>query len=267
MSLLAVATAKFSPGASTLAELAVLLGPQGSERLLVDCDPAGSEWLLRPGVRPEPSLVTLAMAGRRELAPQAVAAHAQTVAGLDVVVGPAAGRQASSALDILGDRLGAHLAGLGDLAVVADCGRLAPRSPALGVVHAADLVVLVGRCTVSEMVHLAPWVEQLRSEARPVAVVLVDRPRRGRREIGYGPAEVAEALGVPVLGSLADDVGGAGRLFAQPGSLVGLWRTRLVRSARPVVNAMWAAVPGSVDLGDDRTGGNSARPEEVATRP
>jgi Mrp family chromosome partitioning ATPase len=266
MSLIAVATAKRSPGASTFAELAVLLGPEG-ERLLLDCDPAGSEWLLRPGVRPEPGLVTLAMAGRRELAAHTVATHAQTVGGLDVVVAPAAGRQASGALDILGDRLGTHLAGLGDVGVVADCGRLAPRSPALGVVHAADLVVLVSRCTVSEMVHLAPWVEQLRSEARSVAVVLVDRPRRGRQEIGYGPAEVAEALGVPVLGSLADDAGGAGRLFAQPGSLVGLWRTRLVRAARPVVEALWAAVPGPAAHASEAIGESAAWPAEVATRP
>lgn len=267
MTVIAVATAKRSPGASTFAELAVLLGPQQSERLLVDCDPAGSEWLLRPGVRPEPGLVTLAMAGRRELAAHAVAAHAQRVGGLDVVVGPAAGRQASGALDILGDRLGLHLAGLDDMAVVADCGRLAPRSPALGVVHAADLVVLVSRCTVSEMVHLAPWVEQLRSEARSVGVVLVDRPRRGRQEIGYGPAEVAEALRVPVFGSLADDGGGAARLFAQPGSLVGLWRTGLVRSARPMVEAMWAAVPGPAPHANEPTGDSAAWPEEVGTRP
>ena len=246
MSLIAVASAKSSPGASVVAELAVLLGPGGGERLLVDCDPAGSEWLLRPGVRADPGLVTLAMAGRRELAASAAAVHAQSVGqGLDIVVGPAAARQASSALEILGDRLGAHLAGLQGFDVVADCGRLAPASPALGVVRAADLVVLVSRPAVGEMVHLAPWVEQLVSEGRPVGVVLVDRGRRFR-EVAYQAAEVADALGVTVFGTVADDGAAAARLFDQPGSLAGLSRTRLVQSAAAVVSAVWDEVSGTV---------------------
>ncbi len=241
MSLIAVASAKFSPGASTFAELAMLLRPQGRAALLVDCDPAGGEWLLRPGVAAEPGLVTLAMAGRRELAPHAALAHAQSVGeDLDVVVAPAAARQAASALDILAERMGAHLAGLDDIDVVADCGRLATSSPALGIVAAADLVVLVSGPTVVAMVHLAPWVEQLTSEGHPVGVVLVERHQR--HTLAYGPHEVAEALGVPVFGTIADDPGGASRLFAQPGSLHGLWRTHLVRSARPVVDAVWGSL-------------------------
>lgn len=241
MTLIAVASAKFSPGASTFAELLTLLRPEGLTALLVDCDPAGGEWLLRPGVRAEPGLVTLAMTGRRTLAPHAALAHAQTVGdNLDVVVAPAAARQAASALDILADRLGAHLAALDDIDVIADCGRLATSSPALGVVAAADLVVLVSQPTVVAMMHLAPWVEQLASEGRPVGVVLVERHQR--HTLAYGPDEVAEALGVPVFAAVADDPGGASRLFAQPGSLNGLWRTRLVRSARPVVEAVWGSL-------------------------
>lgn len=241
MSLIAVASAKFSPGASTFAELLTLLRPEGRAAVLVDCDPAGGEWLLRPGVRAEPGLVTLAMAGRPELVPHAALAHAQSVGEhLDVVVAPAAARQAASALDILAERMGTHLAGLDDVDVVADCGRLATSSPALGVVAAADLVVLVSRPTVVAMVHLAPWVEQLASDGRPVGVVLVERHQR--QTLVYGPDEVAEALGVPVFGTVADDPGGASRLFAQPGSLHGLWRTHLVRSARPVVEAVWGSL-------------------------
>lgn len=265
MSLIAVASAKACPGASVLSELTVLLGPAGAERLLVDCDPAGSEWLLRPGIRPEPGLVTLAMAGRRELAASAAVVHAQSVGqGLDVVVGPAAARQASSALEILGERLGAHLAGLAGFDVVADCGRLAPASPALGVVRAADLVVLVSRPAVGEMVHLAPWVEQLVSEGRLVGVVLVDRGRRFR-EVAYEAAEVADALGVPVFGMVADDGAAAARLFDQPGSLAGLSRTRLVQSATAVVSALWEAVSGTALPARPWTGRIGPR-QEVATR-
>ena len=230
MTLIAVASAKFSPGVTTLAQLLVLRRPAERRCILVDCDPSGSEWLLRPGVAPEPGLVTLAMAGRRELAAGAAFEHTQTVgeSGLEVVVGPAAARQATSALDILGERLGPHLASLPDVDVVADCGRLDQRSPALGVLASARLVLLVARPAVSDLVHLAPWVEQLGGDR--LAVVLVGGGR-GPHQVAYEPQEIADALGVPVLGVLADDGPAAARVFAQPGSLVGMFRTRLVRSA------------------------------------
>jgi len=245
VSLIAVASAKSSPGASTFAELAVARRPTERRCLLVDCDPAGSEWLLRPGVVAEPGVVTLAMAGRRELGVDTVVDHLQTVGtGLEVLVGPVAARQAASALEILGDRLGAHLRGLDDVDVVADCGRLAQRSPALGVVAAADLVVLVSRPTVSEVIHLAPWVDQLRAEGAQVGIVLVGG-RGGRRQlVAYQPEEISDALGAPVLGLLADDAAGAARVFAQPGSLVGLWRCRLVRSMSALAPAVFAAAGG-----------------------
>jgi len=229
VSLIAVASAKFSPGVTTLTQLLVLRRPSERRCLLVDCDPAGSEWPLRPGVVPEPSLVTLAMAGRRELAAGAVLEHTQTVGedGLELLVAPAAARRATSALDILGERLGPHLASLPDVDVVVDCGRLDQRSPVLGLLSTAHLVVLVGRRAVTDMVHLAPWVEQLGGDR--LALVLVGGGRRGL--VGYEPQEIADGLDVPVLGLLADDASAAARLFAQPGSLVGLWRTRLVRSA------------------------------------
>ena len=265
MRLIAVASSKSSPGASTASELLVQQRPS-SERpcVLIDCDPAGSEWLLRPGVRAEPSTVTLAMAGRRNLAPGAVLNEVQTVGdGMEVVVGPVAARQAASALEILGDRLGAHLRSLDDVDVVADCGRLAQRSPALGVVMAADLVVLVSRPTVSEVIHLAPWVEQLVSDGCRVGLVLVGG-RRGRQLVAYEPDEIADALGVPVLGVLAEDPSAAGRLFAQPGSLAGLWRTKLIRSAATVAPAVFGACPPS-DVPEPQ-GAASVQIEEATTR-
>lgn len=239
MSLIAFASAKFSPGCTTLAELVVLRRPTDRRCLLVNCDPAGSEWLLRPGVVAEPGLVTLAMAGRRDLDPDAVLHHAQVVGeGLEVLVAPAAARQAASALDILGDRLGAYLASLADVDVVADCGRLQPSSPAMGVLAAADLAVLVGRPAMSDMVHLAPWVEQLSDRCR-LAVALIGSGR-SRHQVTYEAGEIADAMGVPVLGVVADDATAAARLFTQPGSLAGLFRSRLVRSASSLSATVFA---------------------------
>lgn len=230
MSLVAFASAKFSPGVSTLAELAALIRAADRPCLLVDCDPAGSEWVLRPAVTAEPGLVTLAMAGRHELEAGAAFDHAQTVGELRVVVAPAASRQATGALDILGDRLGPHLRGL-DADVVADCGRLSTASPALALLRSADLVVLVARPAVADLVHLAPWVELLAGV--PLAVALVGAGR-GRHQVAYSPAEIADGLRVPVLGVVADDPKAAARLFAAPGALGPIARSRLARSAGDV---------------------------------
>ncbi len=240
MSLVAIASTKSSPGVTTLAELLVTLRPSAARCVLVDCDPAGSEWLLRPGVAAEPGLVTLAMAGRRDLEADAVLEHLQTVAGMEVLIGPAAARQAASALEILGDRLGAHLRGLDPVDVVADCGRLAQGSPAWGIVAAADLVVVVARATAPEMIHVASWVEQLQQDGRAVSVVLA-AGQPGRRQVTYDPAEVAQALGAPVLGVVDHDPVGAARLWAHPGSAAGPGRSRLVRSAQKVAAAVFAA--------------------------
>lgn len=249
MSLVAVASAKCSPGATTVAELLVTLRPPGPRCVLADCDPAGGEWLLRPGVAAEPGLVTLAMAGRRELAAGAALGHLQELGGgLEVLVAPAAARQAATALEILGARLGAHLRSLDDVDVVADCGRLAQRSPALDVVSAADLVVLVSRPTAAEMVHLAPWVEQFVGEGRAVGVVLVGGRSR-RPHVIYQPAEVAEALGVVVLGVIDHDPVAVAQMWAQPGSALGATRSRLVRCGSAAAAAVFASLPATGHTG------------------
>ncbi|HEX8771021.1 MAG TPA: hypothetical protein VF711_09675 [Acidimicrobiales bacterium] len=247
MSLVVVASAKSSPGATTLAELLVTLRPSPARCVLVDCDPAGGEWMLRPGVTAEPGLVTLAMAGRRDLEAGAVFGHLQTLAGMEVLIGPAAARQAASALEILGDRLGAHLRALDAVDVVADCGRLAQGSPARGVVAAADLVVVVARPTAPEMIHVASCVEQLQQDGLAVAVVLA-AGQPGRRQLAYDPAEVAQALGAPVLGVVDHDPVAAARLWAHPGLAAGARRSRLVRSAQKVAAAVFAA--GTLNASD-----------------
>jgi hypothetical protein len=246
MSLIAVAAAKSSPGVSTLAELLVLLRPTERRCVLADCDPAGGDWLLRPGVSPEPGLVSFATAGRRELVSDELLAHLQQVGDLELLVAPAAARQASGALELLGERVVAHLRVLPALDAVADCGLLSPTSLALPLVRGADLVVLVSRSTARAMVHLAPWVEQLVGEGSAVVVVMVDCGG-ARHEATYRSVEVAEALGVEVLGPVADDAGAAARLWAAPGALAGMSRSPLVRSATPVAEAVFARLGSTIE--------------------
>ena len=240
MTVIAVTAAKSSPGVSTVAEVMAQLGVPENRRVLVDADPSGGEWLLRAGVAHEPGLASLAVASRRGLAPGEVAEHVQRLGdGLGVIVAPAAARQVTSALELVGASLVDHLRADGVDAVV-DCGMLSALSPALPVVRAADLLVLVSRSTPSGLVHLAPWAEQLGGEGVPLALVLVDHGHKARREAAYSEADVAEALGVEVLGTMADDPDSAARLFAEPGRLARLANSRLVRSMRPVATAAHA---------------------------
>ena len=257
MTAIAVVAAKSSPGVSTVAELLALLAPSSTSPILVDADPAGGEWLLRPGVAPEPGLASLAMAGRRGLAAGEVAAHLQHVGdGRGVLVAPAAARQASAALDLVGRALAGVL---GELNAVVDCGSLSESSPAMPLVQAADLVVAVSRPSAAALVHLAPWVDQLRGEGAAVAVVLSAAGPRPRTDSSYRPAEVADALGVEVLGTMADDPDAVARLWAEPGRRAALERTRLVRSMAPVAEAAFARAEAAVS----RTTAESPMDQEV----
>jgi MinD-like ATPase involved in chromosome partitioning or flagellar assembly len=240
MSVIALASAKSSPGVSTIAEVLALCRRLTMPCALLDCDPAGGDWLVRPGVVPEPGLVSLAMAGRRELAAGELGAHLQVVGdGLQLMVAPAAARQATSALEVVGERLADYLRGEDKGDVVVDCGRLGRGSPAWPLAASADLLVLVSNPTAAAVVHLAPLVDQARSEGASIAVALVQAdPHHDRAS--YPATEVGEALGVEVVGVVAHDPAAAARLHDRPGSLRGLERTRLVRSTSAVTARMTA---------------------------
>ena len=243
MTLIAVASAK-SRGVTTAAELLSLLRPTGRRCLLVDADPAGGDWLLRPGVAPEPGLVSLAMAGRRRFDAWEALRHGQLVGNLEVIVGPAAGHQSSAALQMVGERLAVHLRALTDASEsglevaidsVIDCGRLSPGSPALATAVQADLVVLVSGPTAAALVHLASLVELVRGAGGSPAILLF-----GGRGPRYEEADVAAGIGAEVLGTMGDDPGAAARLFDAPGVLDRVGRSRLVKSMTPVAARAWA---------------------------
>lgn len=238
MTAIAVAAAKSSPGVSTVAELVARLGPPGFRPVLLDCDPAGSDWLLRAGVAHEPGLASLAMVARRGLDADELRAHLQHLGdGFGVLVAPAAARQAAAALDLVAQPAARAM---NDLDVVVDCGCLFDASPAMPLVEGADLVVMVSHPTARAMVHLAPWVDHLRSAGLPVAVVLSSSGARGRSDPPYRPDEVAAALGVEVLGTMVHDADAAARLYADPRTLPSLSRSRLVRSMARTAHAAFA---------------------------
>jgi len=255
MTVIAVASAK-GQGVTTSAELLVQLRTTGRRCMLIDADPAGGDWLLRPGVTPEPGLVSLAMAGRRRLESGELFNHVQVVGGMELVVGPAAAHQASTALEMLGGRLVAHVRTLADgrdegwagpVDAVVDCGRLVPGSPALPLALQADLVVLVSPAAAAGLVHLPALVEMVGKAGVPAVVLLHGGHGRSSR---YDEREVAAAVGVEVLGTMADDPAAAVRLAEDPGRVDARARSPLVRSMTTVSGRAWdlaqRAVPAAV---------------------
>lgn len=266
MTVIAVASAK-GRGVTTVAELLVQLRTTGRRCVLIDADPAGGDWLLRPGVTPEPGLLSLAIAGRRRLENGELFSHVQVVGSVELVVGPAPAHQASWAVETTGDRLVAHLRALvddreggwaGPVDSVIDCGRLAPGSPALPLALQADLLVLVSPATAAGLVHLAPLVAVVREAGRQPAVVLHGG---ASGEARYDGGEVAAGVGAEVLGAMAEDPGAAGRLAAQPGRVDGLGRSRLVRSMAEVSARAWERA-GQLESGPAGGGPRPSRAED-----
>ena len=223
-----------SCGATTLALALAATWPAGRRVLLVELDPAGGTLAAASGWAAEPSLVTLAAAARRSSDPEAIWAHCQHLpGGAAVLAAPPYPEQARSAAAMLA----ALVARLGDLDadVLVDAGRLDPQAASPGVA-AGGRVVLSVRPRLADLHGLASFLER-RSllEPRGDGDAPVEAGRLGLVSVGDGPypdGEVAEALGVEVLGRLPWDPQGAELLTALPASDRRLRLSPLVRAAR-----------------------------------
>lgn len=201
MTMLAVTSAKASPGVTTLAvALAATWPPSvGAGRaLMVEADGDGGSLAARLGLGWEPGLVGLATAGRRSLDGEVVMAHTQSVGErLAVMCGPPAAQQAQAALASVAGRLADRLAAFEGVVVV-DVGRLGPLSPALPLARAAQLCLLVARPRLDEVQHLASRSRTLVDAGCTVGLVCVgDRP--------YDPVDAAASAEIELIGVWADD--------------------------------------------------------------
>jgi MinD-like ATPase involved in chromosome partitioning or flagellar assembly len=247
MAVVAFASAKGSPGATTAVAALAATWPAGRDLVVVELDPAGGDLAARLDLAAEPGLVTLAAAGRRELGHGTLLAHTQSLAGLTgddgaarrVLVGPVSADQASASLAALRGGLAPALAVLG-ADVLVDCGRLDPTSPAYDVATSADLLVMVTRPVVAEVHHLSARLGSVRTAA--VAVLLVgDRP--------YPVAEVAATVGAGPLGTLPVDARAASALnHGRPGAARRLRRSQLLRVARSLAEGLagWMPTPAGL---------------------
>lgn len=245
MALVALASAKGSPGVTTASTVLAALWP--GPVLLAECDPAGSDLVVRmtgPGGIPlsaDRGLVSLAAAGRKGIDDTVVMAHTQRLdGGLDALVSVRAPEQIGG-MGGLWHPLGTALNAMRDVDVLADCGRIGPASPQLPVVDAARLVVLTCVATGSSVSHLRDRLSALSHHVdAELGVLVVADPKR--RDAVKQVWSVLDRMSVPVRHRwhLAWDPAGAA--FFEGGGVGRLDRTSLVRTAMEVVSDMAAVV-------------------------
>ena len=238
MTLIAVCSAKHSPGATTLG----LALAARSGALFVEADHAGGDLAARWGLSLNPGLLTLAAASRRGLDSDLIDRHSQTTtAGHRLMVAPPSAEQCRSALLSLGSGFAqiircpssAATASIGNGAV-ADCGRWDPAGPCVDLVREADVTLLVLRPAVESVAHANARLASLVPLARNVIIVTIgDRP--------YRPDEVAAALGGATTIAIADDRVGAGHLASGRALDRTVRRTPLVRSLEPLADLLASA--------------------------
>jgi len=234
-------SAKASPGVTTLVQALALAWPIGRLVLVVEADSAGGDLATRLDLPAESGLVSLAAAGRRNLSATVVAEHVQQLdERVALLAGPTPGAQARAALGLVGDRLAGVLGEIDDCDVLVDGGRVDGGTPS-PFDKAAEMVVLVARPTAAEVVHVAPVADELRESGCPIGLVLVGEAGPTARHL-YPAAEVAGAIGVPVIGTIADDQRSAAVLTGHRRGERILRRSPLCRSAADLAASLTHAV-------------------------
>ncbi|MFD9686789.1 hypothetical protein ACFWXO_13640 [Kitasatospora sp. NPDC059088] len=247
MSLIIVASAKGSPGASTTALAMASQWPRQS--LLAELDPLGSDLLYRQvdesgmDLNPNKGMFSLALPARGVLTPDVVREHTQRLpGGLEVLVGLTKPEQGAGWSEHW-DKLGRCLAAPGTTDIIADIGRYHPGAPTAALLRHASLVLLVSRAAPEDLAHVrsraANVIAQTSSGGRggaPVGVLVV-APLRQQAKASDMAATVLAQGGVPaqVAGVVAHDADAAERL-TRLRSAGRIHKTQLMSSVRHIVS-------------------------------
>lgn len=193
MPLLAMCSMKGAPGVTTAALGLAAVADESARVVLVECDPAGGDLMLRHGLAAKPNLVDLASAARGTGGdPGVYTSVVQELRIADrvvqVVVAPAGGAQSRAALPEL-TRPGQLVLNPPGRLVVADCGRFEALSAARPVLALADVVVVQVRANADGLAHVQEHLGELLDVVTGRLVVLL------AHDGVYPAAEVAEVLG------------------------------------------------------------------------
>ena len=165
MPMISTVYCKGAGGSTTTAFGLAAVAPPAMRPVLVECDPAGGDLMLRHRLAAAPSLVDLAAASREgTLRPSTDAGGIEVFNAVeqqirlrdrwvDVVVAPPGGAQARAALGELTRPTNPVLTAARRL-VIADCGRWDPGSAARPLLGAANVVLVLVRARADELAHL-----------------------------------------------------------------------------------------------------------------
>jgi len=258
MALIAVASAKGAPGASTIALAMAAVWPRRS--LLAECDEAGGDLIYRhagdegQSLDPRSGMLSLALAGRRGLSAATVWEHAQRLnGGQEALLGLASAEQ-GTAWNGLWPLLGRAFTTMPDADVIADLGRIGPKSAALDMLPSASLVLLVSRSTTEEIAAVRERASALTARLSPngaggppVGVLLVGRKRDHAKVMAdVNQLFVRQQVPAEVVGCIPLDDSGAAQLAGRKGGSVA--KSELMRSARHIA----ANLRGRYGLGIER---------------
>lgn len=257
MALVAFASNR-APGLTTAILALAVAWPAPRRAIVAELDPDGGTIAGRQVLPHDPGLISLAAAGSHGLSTDLVGAAVQQLTNgtLALLAQPGPDRVTAS-LDALGAAaLGRTLGGLPGLDVLADCGRVDRRSPALGCVQEADAAIFVVRSSIEDVVGLQHRLQTLDLGTSTSAIVVIGRHP-------YPPAEIAEAFAIPVIGVIdhdpreAEALGTGGRPE----------RSRLLRSAEALASEILRVLPGPAPIDPRRADPDGRRRAPSALPP
>ena len=241
MTAVALCSVKASPGVTTTAQALAEVWPGERELLFAELDGAGGDLAARLDRLPEPGLVSLAAAGRRGLDPALVLEHTQATSDATrLLLAPPSARQASAALELLGDALADVMSSLDGFDVVMDCGRLDVGSSRTPWLASAGQLFLVLRPSAAEVAHVTAAIADLRIQHEHISLIVVGEPGPARHHL-YPADEVAAAVGVDVAAVIADDDRAAGALDGRRRGERTFRKSQLLRSATILASALTGA--------------------------
>jgi hypothetical protein len=238
MTLHALFSFKASPGVTTIVQAMAQVWPEGRRCLVAELDPAGGDLAGRLDLSPEPGLVTLAAAGRRELSGSLVLDHAQRVSDdVALLLASPSARQTRGALNLLGDRLMSAFDDLADYDVLADGGRLDSSTSLPPWAPIVERPWIVLRPTAVQVAYAVSRLEELAKDGCHPGLILVGEPSPGRPHL-YPASEVAAALSATDLAVVADDDRTASVLDGRRRGERLLRKSTLLRSARALTDRL-----------------------------
>ena len=206
--LIAVCSAKHSPGVTTLA-LALAASPPAAGSLLVEADPVGGDLAVRLGGRARVGLSGLLGKAHRGLTAEAISEQCQWLAvGPALLAAPVDHSEATSCVAALAARL-ADLVPQVSRRSVCDCGRITPGSPAMALARAADVVVWLMNDDKAGLEHTRARLQSTPELLQRSVAVLGGRSTRE-----CDPTELQLRLEIPVLGRVRLDVDGVDLLLS-----------------------------------------------------